>query len=134
MAYPTYDQISRELGIARCRGIRSTGQLCREYNHLRGQIGDGDVHWQDRARVERAGVRRFLGLAARAQIDDPRPWARIYLSQRLINQWGNEIGISFPARLGQLDRLKVKAMLVQVSTDEPLREEAMRWAQTGDRS
>lgn len=134
MAYPNYDEISKTLSIDRCRGIRATGQMCRDYDHQKGEVGEGLVHWADRTRIERAGVRRFLGLAARRRVDDPRLWARIYLSQRLINRWGSEIGISFPTRLNQLDRLMVRAMLVLVPTSEPLREEAMRWAQDGGRT
>lgn len=135
MAYPSYDEIAKTLGIDRCRGIRATGQLCREYDHRKGAAGEDLIHWADRGRIERAGVRRFLGLAARYQLrDEPRVWARIYLSQAQINAWGSKIGISFPSHLSQFDRLMVKAMLVQVPTSEPLREEAMRWAQqNGDR-
>jgi hypothetical protein len=133
MAYPDFSTIAKRTGIPRCRGIRLNGQLCHDFNHNGGAIGDGLVHWADRRRIERAAIRRFLTLGALLELEstEPRSWARLYLAQRRINDWAKDIGVTFPSTLSANDRLKVKAMLINVPTDEPLRMEAMRWAQDG---
>lgn len=121
---PSYEQIATQLGIPRCVG-------CDDFDHRNGSIGAGSVHWWDRSRVERPGVRRFLKLAAMLQLTEEgetRPWARLYLAQRRINAWAKELGMTFPGRLTEHDRLLVKAMCVGVPANEPLREEAMDWA------
>lgn len=132
MSYPDFDEIARRLSIPRCRGIRANGQTC-HYDHRHGSIGEGLIHWADRTRIMRAGVRRFLKLAALQLIEDvggeTRPWARLYRAQKVVNTWGADLGITFPGHLTQQDKLAVKAMLIGVATDEPLREEAMDWAQ-----
>ena len=128
MAYPTFSEIAERLDIARCRGILPSGHRC-HLDHRRGVVSDGMVHWADRGRVERAGVRRFLKLSAFLLIDDDRPWARIWLAQRYINNWASQIGMTFPSSLTDDDRLEVRAMLINVPTDTPGRQEAMAWAQ-----
>ena len=127
MAYPTYDEIARQLEIPRCRGVLPTGHRC-PLDHRRGVLKDDLVHWADRGRVERAGVRRFLKLAAYRLIDDERPWARLYLAQPYINDWARQLGIKMPGSKTDEDRLLAKAMMVNVPNKEPLREEAMAWA------
>ena len=131
MAYPSFGEIAAKLDIPRCRGLTQAGYRCEVFDHRRGQIGDGQVHWADRARVERAGIRRFLRLAAILYYaeQEPRAWARIYLAQRLINAWASQLGVRIPSELSDHDRLEVKAMLVNIPTDAPLRKEAMAWAQ-----
>lgn len=131
MANPTYGEIAERLAIRRCAGENDC-----EADHVRGswEIVGGQplVHWADRARVERAGVRRFLRHAATALVavsGETRPWARLYLAQAYINNWATQIGMRMPGSATADDRLQVKAMLVNVPTDESLREEAMDWAQ-----
>jgi len=136
MSYPSYQEIADKLGQPRCRGIRPNGQLCHGFDHQKGSVGDGFIHWADRARVERAGIRRFLKLIAleivsnggAAHPGETRPWARLYLAQNLINNMARVVGVSLPASLTDEDRLAVKAQIINVPTDEPLREEAMQWA------
>lgn len=122
-ARKTFTDIAHQLSIPRCAG-------CDVFDHRGGTIGDGLVHWADRVRVERSGIRRFLKLAAILQVSqtEARPWARLYLAQRFINQWGAAVGADFPAYLRQQDQTELKAMLVNVPTNEPLRTEAMAWA------
>lgn len=133
MAYPTFGEIAEKLGIPRCRGIRPNGQICHGFDHRRGQVGDGFVHWADRSRIERAGVRRFLKMAAIMKLDEEgetRSWARLYLAQTMINNWSPIIGISFPGVLTDVDKIIVRAMLINVPTGDPMRDAAMRWAQS----
>jgi len=97
-------------------------------------VGDGLVHGADRARVERAGVRRFLRLAAIRYLMDEEgvaePWMRLYMAQRIINIWATAIGIRLPASAARRDKLELKAMLTSVP-QSPLRKEAMVWALDG---
>jgi hypothetical protein len=138
MTYPSYQEIAEKLGYPRCNGTRPDGTAC-SFDHQKGSVGDGFVHWADRRRVERAGIRRFLKLIAIEIVSnghpqggpagETRPWARLYLAQNLINNMARLIGVEMPARLTDEDRLAVKAQLVNVPSDEPLRKEAMTWAQ-----
>lgn len=132
---PTYADIAAQVGIERCRGLTLSGHYCHYGDHQKGSLetvnGETIVHWADRVRVERAGVRRFLRLGAIAFFIDEgeaRPWARLFRAQALINEWAGTIGMRMPAAATERDRLELKAMLVQVPTDEPLRKEAMDWA------
>lgn len=129
-AYPSYEAISSQLGIPRCRGILPDGHRC-HLDHRKGVLKDDVVHWGDRGRVERAGVRRFLKLAAFRLVEDERPWARLYLAQPYINDWARQLGIRMPGRMTEDDRLLAKAMLVNVPSTEPLRETVMGWALHG---
>lgn len=129
MANPTYGEIAAKLGIQRCAGEDNCPA-----DHRSGswEIVDGEpiVHWADRARVERSGVRRFLRHAACAFVasgGESRPWARLYLAQAVITNWSSQIGMRLPS--ADYDRVMLRAMLVSVPTSEPLREEAMDWAQ-----
>ena len=133
MAYPSYADISAQLGIPRCRGVTASGHLCRDYDHKRGAVGDGLVHWADRARVERAGIRRFLRLAAVRDLIEQgvaEPWKRLYWSQGMILRWADELGVRLPASAARRDRVELKAMLTSVPQSD-LRKEAMVWALDG---
>jgi len=134
LAYPSYAEIADRLGIPRCRGLTASGHQCRDYNHRQGAVGDGLVHWADRKRVERAGIRRFLRLAANRYLIDEEgvaePWQRLYLAQRMINIWGMALGVRFPASLTDRDKVELKAMLVNEPQTE-LRKQAMDWVLYG---
>lgn len=138
MSYPTYAEVAEKIGYPRCRGIRPNGQTCHGFDHVKGSVGEGFIHWADRKRVERAGIRRFLKLIAIEIVSngpatdsipgETRPWARLYLAQPLINNMGRLIGVTFPAHLTDEDRAEVRAQIVNLPADEPLRKEAMHWA------
>jgi hypothetical protein len=133
LAYPSYAEIADRLGIPRCRGLTASGHQCRDYNHRQGVVGDGLVHWADRKRVERAGIRRFLRLAANRDLIEQgvaEPWKRLYWSQAMINRWGMTLGVRFPASLTEHDKIELKAMLVN-EPQSPLRKEAMDWVLYG---
>lgn len=128
--YPRFAEIAERFGIPRCRGILPTGHRC-PLDHRAGVLEGGLVHWADRERVTRAGVRRFLKLAAFRLVDDERPWVRLYLAQPIINDWARQLGIKMPGHMTEDDRLLAKAMLVNVSSKEPMRDEVMEWALRG---
>lgn len=126
MSLPTYADISRQLALPRCRGIRPNGQTC-HLNH-EGTVDIHNVHWADR-RATRGGIRHFLHLAAMQRLYHVQPhWVRFYMAQTQVNVWADEIGVRFPKEVSDHYRAQLKAMLVDVPANEPGRTEAMRWA------
>lgn len=112
-------------GVTICTG-------CDGYDHRRGASEEHDgqavvVHWAPRGRVERAGLRAFLQLAARGHLGPMEPWQRLYRSQALIQRWARELGVSFPGHLLEADKLTLKAMLINVPAGEE-RDAALAWA------
>jgi len=131
MALPTYYEISEKLGIPHCRGIRANGQLCyAKGNHQRGFVADNVVHWNDRYRPERAGIRKFLVLEGRRVAIEggaKEPWRIHYRSLREMQMLARELGVRFPASAGEADRDRLRAMLVNVRGKDPELVEARAW-------
>lgn len=136
MALPAYHEIAAKLGIPHCRGIKPNGQRCYEPgNHQTGFITPEFVHWLDRARPERAGIRRFLLLEARRRvyleatefIGRADAWRLMYRALRLLPKLVSELGIRIPVELGKGDRVKLKAMLVNANPKDGERIEALAW-------
>lgn len=137
MTLPSYDEITRQLGIPRCRGILPNGQYC-PADHAEGEVDifpsrpprTYQVHWGDNRRVTRAGIRRYLALAAwriaMGRFPSEPVWRVHYEALREIPALAREIHIQLPHKLGDLDRAQLKAMMVKVPPSE-LRAEVMRW-------
>lgn len=126
----TFEQAGSGLGLTVCRGIDPrTGSYCQR-DHDRGELADGLVHWRDR-RMSRASLRMFLLVAAGSNpviAGTPPGWARTYLANRWAVWAAGQLGMKLPKHLSDTDRARVKAQLVSVPTDAPLRKEAMRWS------
>lgn len=139
MALPAYHEIAAKLGIPHCRGIKPNGQRCYDPgSHQTGFVDASYVHWLDRTRPERAGIRRFLLLEARRRvtvdsgeagevIGRADKWRLVYRSLRLLPSLASDLGIRIPVDLGKTDRIKLKAMLVNVNPKDQERIEALAW-------
>jgi len=133
MSLPTYEAITSKLGIPRCRGILPNGQRCFLATHdsHHGSYSGGYVHWGDRAPT-RSGIREYLTLAALRYLDQGEEqealWRLHYRAQLLVGEWQRMIGVRFPPKISDKYRARLKVMLVDVPTSEPMRAEAMRWA------
>jgi hypothetical protein len=129
MTLPSFDSITRQLSIPRCRGILPNGQYC-PADHVEGEVADGKVHWGDDRRVTRAGIRRYLALAAwraAALMWSSEPvWVVHYEALRMIPKLAKQAHVQLPHALGDLDRATLRAMLVNVDQDWK-RREAMVW-------
>lgn len=129
---PTYTEIAKTLDIPWCRGIRANGQRCHA-THRPGSADD-DVHFTDR-RVTRAGIRRFLFLAAKVIVDQQAEqaggqpeWVRFYRANRLVTEWiKTAVRIEMPRSVTAPYKTQLKAMLAAVEPGDPEREEAWLW-------
>jgi hypothetical protein len=127
MPHPRYADLAARIGIPYCRGIRPNGRRCYS-GHENGSVGDDLVHWRDR-RPTNAGIYRFLYLAATLRhADEPTTWRRLYLALRDVPHLAAAGQVRLPHRLGNSGRARLRAMLLRVPITEPLREEAMSWA------
>lgn len=127
MRLPDYSTITVALGITRCRGIDPRyGTRC-GYDHDRGVYAEGMVHWSDR-HPTRAGIRRFLLLAAQPTTEGKPVWARPYLAHRYADSAARMIRVRLPSELSILDRRRVRRMIVAANATGALRDEAMAWA------
>jgi hypothetical protein len=130
----TYAELANAVHVTRCRGIHPrTGATCFE-DHQRGSFTADDqlVHWADRERVTKAGIRTFLGLAAMTNpvVANSTPgWEQIYIRNMWVSAMARVLLIRLPAALANLDRAKVRAAIVDLPTNTPLRPEAMKWSQ-----
>lgn len=127
MSLPSYEAITRQLGIPRCRGILPNGQYC-QADHAEGEIADGKVHWGDARRVTHAGIRRYLALEAWRRADEPELptyWVT-YRALRLIPVLAAAIHVRLPARLGDLDRATLRASISKVEPC-PEKTEVLQW-------
>ena len=128
MGLPTFSNISRELGIERCRGIQSNGQRCYATVHATGGVIDGIVHWSDR-RVTKAGIKRFLWLASDPAVTKSEaPWRRRWIRLQMVRGWLGRIHVRLSKDAWDQDKAELRAMLVKVPTSDHARAEAMAWA------
>lgn len=132
MTLPSYEEITRQLNIPRCRGITPLGQYC-QFDHAEGEVFENKVHWGSEHRPTRAGIRRYLALEAwrRAEGDwtkapHVRVWEVDYAALRMIPVLAREIKVQLPHKLGDLDRAQLRAWLVKAPPSKK-RSEAMRW-------
>jgi len=130
----TYDAISEHLKINRCRGRTSTGRRCDEKHD--GTITDGQLHWSDR-RVTRAGIKRFLLLAARATVnEDPHSptWVTTWRRIMYARNWLAELGFRIGKDEWRLEKAQLRAQLAKDTSapfnedERDLRAKAMAWS------
>jgi hypothetical protein len=130
---PSWQDIAEQLSVRWCRGMLPNGQTCFE-KHKGSVTVDGStitVHWADR-RVTRPAIKRFLMLVGQGQADigGPQPaWRRQYRALRTALRFSRLLGFRFPAAYWAMDRVRLKAMLLDVPTTDPERQEAMEWLQ-----
>lgn len=134
MTLPSFDEITRQLDIPRCRGILPNGQYC-QLDHVGGVVHPDQgrhwrVHWSDDRRVTRASIRRYLALAAWAKVAaeasvDP-VWAIQYEALRLIPILARQIHVQLPHAMGDLDRSILRSLLINQPPSEK-RTEALAW-------
>lgn len=126
-----YADLAMSVGVIRCRGIRpATGLKCFE-DHDKGTWADGMVHWGERTAVTMGGIRRFLYLASMSNpvVANSTPgWQQIYVANMWVKAMSRSKGIVLPARLANLDRARVRAGIVNLPVDTPLRAEAYEWS------
>lgn len=140
MSLPSFQKITHDLDIPRCRGIQPNGQYC-PCDHDGGEVDGNKVHWGDDRRVTRAGIRNYLALEAwRRSENEARDtggvhpihttlWWVTYSSLRLIPVLAKQARVMLPHGLGDLDRATLRAYLVRVPPS-PERTDAMRWLAT----
>lgn len=130
----TYRSIADTLGVQLCPDAE--GSLVRGCDlpvaaHDSGGWDRGIVHWTDRSRITPRGLYRFLmfsALALNSSLTDEEDWRRIYLAHMALNRLARKARIRIPSELTTVERRRVKALLVGVPRDTPLREKAFRWA------
>ena len=129
-----FNEVAAALGVARCRGLMSTGTRCYE-DHRKGSIDGGIVHWEDR-RVTKAGIRSFIILAL--TINDPvlsrgdlPTWLRLWWQNKMTYIAARDLKVRLSSSLADLDRARCKAELTYVPTDVAGREDAMVWTNGG---
>lgn len=123
--------MARELGLAYCRGILPTGHYCPRSHRLNGEAAGGTIHFADR-QVTKTNTLAFLKLAAMivdpALADEPVPWRRVYLLNRLVRELGARLRLRIPTRLTKADKAFVLASIAGLSNEVPMRKQAFDWA------
>jgi hypothetical protein len=126
----TFAELADWAKVIRCRGIiPGTGIPCDE-DHELGAVTGNIVHWGERTRITKQGVRRFLYLCAQTNpvVGNSEGWARIYLTNEWIRAAANALGIRLPTNLANHDRARVRSMIAGLPVDTPLRPEAISWS------
>jgi hypothetical protein len=120
-----------ELGLEFCGGVRKTGHYCTLDHSRWGASEPGRVHMAD-VRVTKAGLARFLGLAAIAldpSLNDEVPWRRVYLRTVRSRYLAQQLHVRVPGREHyDFDRSFVLASVASLPNSEPLRKQAFDWA------
>jgi hypothetical protein len=128
----TYAELADAAHVVRCRGINPhTGAKCFE-DHVRGAWADQMVHWADRERVTKGGIRTFLSFAAMSNpvVANSTPgWQQIYVQNVWIAATARALLIKLPANLANYDRARVRAAIADLPVNTELRAEAMKWSQ-----
>lgn len=128
----TYAQLAEWAGVTRCRGINPrTGARCYNEDHEAGSWADEMVHWGERDRVTKAGIRRFLLLCAMANpvVANSTPgWQQIYMANQWVKAAADSLVIRLPSQLSSLDRARVRAAIGSLPTNTELRAEALEWS------
>ena len=140
---PDYTEIANRVGTSRCRGRLESGFRCFK-DHQRGEVTLVDattfadpeprilatIHWADR-RVTRPGIRTFLRLVAYSRLSPEvrqgPSWRREYAIQRSVPQLAATARVRLTASSARLERMALRAMLVNIPTTEPGRNEAFTW-------
>jgi len=125
-----YPMVAKELGVTLCEDRKC---LLRDLNqHTRGFVRDGVIHWKNRHLIRR-GLYTFLKLVAEIGIGDvPRIdisecellWAKSTGAYNL----GLQLGARFPREFAEVDRAKVREMLLHTLLSPEKRERITRWA------
>lgn len=130
---PTWEALAKQRGVNWCRGLQKNGQRCYHANHTKGEAlpepGQMDLtmHWKDR-QVSRTGIRKFLFAIAYGEAAAARSrWLRHYIALRAAIVYTQQAGLRLPASMWELDKVRLKSMLLTVPTTDPEREEAMDW-------
>ena len=127
----SYAAMTAELGLSFCAGITRGGRYCPLEHQRWGEAEPGIVHMSD-VRVTKAGLARFLGLAAIAldpSINDEVPWRRVYRRNVASRDLARRLHVRMPGREHyDFDRSFVLASVAAIPNSERLRKQAFDWA------
>ena len=127
----SYPSMAESLGLEFCRGIEKAGFYCTLDHGRWGASEPGRVHMAD-VRVTKAGLARFLGLAAIAlqpELNDEPPWRRVYRRNVASRELAKRLHVRMPGReFYDFDRSFVLASVASLPNSEPLRKQAFDWA------
>ena len=129
---PSYAEIARSLGVARCRGLDQHGRRCLAGDHSKGlvTIEDGRwlVHWADR-RPSYPGFYRFLRLVGSTQpevIQSTLPWYARYLILRAVIRLATRARIRIPREAMAEDEASL-LRVVRAQRPSTTRRAVIRW-------
>lgn len=119
-----YGALAEMLGAERCT-------YCHRYDHHRGGIEDGTIHWADRV-MRWSGLVRFLKLVAISRDPSigkwPLAWQRIYALNMALKEVAKEAHTRIPGRFLRADKAFVRASLSKTNPDSQLAHKAYEWS------
>lgn len=124
---PTYLRIANEFGITLCGACSEASR----FEHLRGNVVAGRLHWALRQRHPR-GLYRFLKLVWEMRYEDATDpqWWRVYSASKWATEYAlHSLHLRIPASYTRFDRSMASYLLSSSATlDDERAQRVRRWA------